>query len=147
MNCRFCQAELTNVFVDLQSSPPSNNFLTYQQLNEKEIYFPLVVFTCDKCFLVQLDEYKKANEIFSREYVYYSSFSSTWLKHCERYAYSVINRFGLNEKSFVTEIASNDGTLLTAWKGQGFDVLGVDPARNIADKANQRGITTQRSVI
>ena len=111
MNCRFCKNQLNTVFVDLNNSPPSNAFLSYEQLREEEIYYPLIAYVCEKCFLVQIDEYKKAIEIFNREYVYFSSFSSTWIKHCGLYANSVIDRFRLNDHSFVVEIASNDGYL------------------------------------
>src|SRR5688572_22020579 len=112
MLCRFCKTELTHVFIDLINSPASNSFLTTDQLNEPEIFFPLKVFTCTNCFLVQIDEYKKSDDIFDAEYVYFSSFSSSWLAHAKKYTEQMIDRFGFSAKSHVIEIASNDGYLL-----------------------------------
>jgi hypothetical protein len=109
MKCRFCKTELTDVFIDLFNSPASNSFLTKEELNEPETYFPLKVFTCPECFLVQIDEYKKSGDIFSNQYAYFSSYSSSWLAHSKKYAEMMIRRFGLNENSQVIEIASNDG--------------------------------------
>jgi len=86
MNCRFCKTNLTDVFIDLGNSPASNSFLTKEQLNEPETFFPLKVFTCPQCFLVQVDEFKKSEAIFNNEYVYFSSFSSSWLAHAKHYA-------------------------------------------------------------
>ena len=84
MNCRFCKHPLHNKFVDLVSSPPSNSFLTSEQLNEPEPYFPLTIYACTNCYLVQVDEYKKAEEIFNRDYVYFSSYSKSWVEHARR---------------------------------------------------------------
>jgi SAM-dependent methyltransferase len=142
MNCRFCNHKLSNLFVDLNSSPPSNAFLTKEQLNEGEVYYPLILYVCDQCYLVQIDEYKKADEIFNQEYVYFSSYSSTWLKHCEQYSELVTNRFGLNEKSLVMEIASNDGYLLQYFKNKNIPVLGIEPTRGTAYVAIAKGINT-----
>lgn len=85
MNCRFCKEPLYNKFVDLVNCPPSNAFLTYEQLSEPELYFPLTIYACDTCHLVQVDEYKKAKEIFNSEYVYFSSYSKSWVEHARRY--------------------------------------------------------------
>src|SRR5262249_46948158 len=112
MQCRFCNTDLIHEFIDLVNSPASNSFLRAEQLNEPEVFYPLKVFTCHKCFLVQLDEYKKSEAIFNNEYVYFSSYSRSWLEHASRYADKMVERFGFNEKSLVVELASNDGYLL-----------------------------------
>lgn len=142
MNCRFCTSPLTHVFIDLFNSPPSNSFLTKEQLNEPEIFYPLKVFICDKCFLVQVDEYKKSSAIFSSDYVYFSSFSTSWLAHAKAYTKKMIGRFGLNENSKIVEIASNDGYLLQYFKEQNIPVLGIEPTTNTAEAAKQKGIET-----
>ena len=142
MNCRFCKAPLTHVFIDLYNSPASNSFLTREQLNEPEIFYPLKVYTCDKCFLVQVDEYKKSDAIFSSDYVYFSSFSTSWLTHAKEYTQKMTGRFGLNETSKVVEIASNDGYLLQYFKEQNIPVLGIEPTANTAEVAVQKGIET-----
>lgn len=143
MNCRFCNNRLKFVFLDLNNCPPSNSFLTVEELNEAEVYYPLKLYVCDKCFLVQLDEYKKAKEIFNKDYLYFSSFSTSWLKHCELYADNVEKRFGLNNKSLVVEIASNDGYLLQFFKRKGIPVLGIEPTGNTAQVALEKGIETE----
>lgn len=140
MQCRFCKAPLTNVFIDLVNSPASNSFLTAEQLNEPEIFYPLKVFTCEKCFLVQIDEYKKSDAIFDSNYVYFSSFSSSWLKHAEQYTDKMTERFGYNQNSLVIEIASNDGYLLQYFKEKSIPVLGIEPTVNTAESAKQKGI-------
>lgn len=142
MNCRFCKAPLTHVFIDLNNSPASNSFLTKEQLNEPEIFYPLKVFICDKCFLVQVDEYKKSDAIFSSNYVYFSSFSTSWLAHAKEYTNKVTERFGLNTTSKVIEIASNDGYLLQYFKQRNIPVLGIEPTANTAEAAEQKGIET-----
>jgi len=140
MLCRFCKEELKDVFIDLVNSPPSNSFLTRQQLNEPEVFFPLKVYTCNNCFLVQVDEYKKSDAIFDDEYVYFSSFSSSWLAHAKKYTEKMIDRFGLSEKSQVIEIASNDGYLLQYFKQKNIPVLGIEPTANTAKVAEEKGI-------
>src|SRR5688572_32452586 len=112
MNCRFCKTELKHVFIDLLNSPPSNSFLKEDQLNEPEVFYPLKVYTCHNCFLVQIDEYKKSEAIFNSNYAYFSSYSLTWLAHAEKYSEMMINRFGIDRNSKVIELASNDGYLL-----------------------------------
>src|SRR5687767_1788631 len=116
MNCRFCGTGLKHEFVDLGGSPPSNSYLRADQLNEPEIFYPLRVFVCEKCFLVQIDEYKKAAEIFDENYAYFSSFSKSWLEHSRQYVETMCARFGFDENSQVIEIASNDGYLLQYFK-------------------------------
>src|SRR5687767_12051631 len=116
MQCRFCKTELQHVFIDLGHSPASNSFLSHAQLNEPEVFFPLKVFTCHKCFLVQVDEYKTSDSIFNNEYVYFSSYSTSWLKHAKQYTDRMTERFAFNSSSLVVEIASNDGYLLQYFK-------------------------------
>ena len=140
MYCRFCKSELTDVFIDLINSPASNSFLTEEQLNEPEAYYPLKVFTCQNCFLVQIDEYKKSDDIFNNEYVYYSSYSSTALQHAKKYVEKMIDRFHFNGQSQVIEIASNDGYLLQYFKERGVPVLGIEPTGNTAEVSRSKGI-------
>ncbi|HQX42608.1 MAG TPA: class I SAM-dependent methyltransferase, partial [Niabella sp.] len=140
MNCRFCKTNLTDVFIDLGNSPASNSFLTKEQLNEPETFFPLKVFTCPQCFLVQVDEFKKSEAIFNNEYVYFSSFSSSWLAHAKHYADKMQDRFGFDENSFIVEIASNDGYLLQYFKEKNIPVLGIEPSANTAEAAAKKGI-------
>jgi len=140
MQCRFCKTELEHIFIDLVNSPASNSFLTEQELNEPETFFPLKVFTCHNCFLVQVDEYKKSDAIFDSGYVYFSSYSTSWLAHAKRYTDLMKERFALNENSLVIEVASNDGYLLQYFKEKGIPVLGVEPTANTAEAAKQKGI-------
>ena len=142
MNCRFCKKALTTKFVDLNNCPPSNSFLSAQQLNEPECYYPLTTYVCDECFLVQIDEYKKAREIFNNDYVYFSSYSKSWVEHARRYADSMVDRFHFDENSLVVEIASNDGYLLQHFKNKGIPVLGIEPTKNTANVAIIKGIPT-----
>jgi SAM-dependent methyltransferase len=142
MKCRHCGNGSFIPFADLQNCPPSNAMLTGEMLNEPEAYYPLVVEVCDLCFLVQVDEHKKAAEIFSEEYTYFSSFSSSWLDHARRFAEHAVDRLGLGPQSRVIEIASNDGYLLQYFKAAGVPVLGVDPTANTAAVARAKGIET-----
>jgi 2-polyprenyl-3-methyl-5-hydroxy-6-metoxy-1,4-benzoquinol methylase len=114
--------------------------LSLEELNEPEVFYPLKLFVCDKCFFVQIDEYKKSEEIFSDKYAYFSSFSSTWLEHARRYVEMVTARLGLNTESFVTEIGSNDGYLLQYFKEKNIPCLGIEPAKNTAEVARGKGI-------
>lgn len=142
MQCRFCKTELSQVFIDLVNSPTSNSFLTKEQLNEPEVFYPLKTFTCPKCFLVQVDEYKKSDAIFNSDYVYFSSYSTSWLKHAKAYTEKMIDRFGYNEASKVVEIASNDGYLLQYFLEKKVSVLGIEPTANTAEVAKGKGIET-----
>lgn len=142
MNCRFCKTPLKDVFIDLVNSPASNSFLSEEQLNEPETFYPLKVFTCSKCFLVQVDEYKKSDAIFNSDYVYFSSFSTSWLEHCRNYTDEMARRFGLNGESLAIEVASNDGYLLQYFKEKKIPVLGVEPTANTAKVAMDKGIDT-----
>lgn len=140
MNCRFCKHTVETEFADLVNSPASNSYLTYEQLNEPEVFYPLKVMVCEKCFLVQVDEYKKSADIFNADYAYFSSFSTSWLAHCKKYTEMMIARFGFNDKSLVTEIASNDGYLLQYFKENNVPVLGIEPTANTAAVAIKKGI-------
>jgi 2-polyprenyl-3-methyl-5-hydroxy-6-metoxy-1,4-benzoquinol methylase len=140
MNCRFCKNTLTHEFVDLGFSPPSNSYLKASQLNEPETFFPLRIMVCEKCFLVQIDEFAKHDDIFNADYAYFSSFSTSWLAHAKAYTLMMIERFGFNSKSQVIEIASNDGYLLQYFKENGVPVLGIEPTANTAAAAKEKGI-------
>lgn len=142
MNCRFCNTEVTHVFIDLINSPASNSFLTKEQLNEPEAFYPLKVFTCSTCFLVQVDEYKKSDAIFNSDYVYFSSYSTSWLQHAKKYTELMIQRFGFNSNSLVVEVASNDGYLLQYFAEKKIPVLGIEPTANTAAVAIQKGVRT-----
>jgi hypothetical protein len=130
------------VFIDLVNSPASNSFLTEQQLNEPEVFYPLKVFVCGYCYLVQVDEYKKSDAIFNGDYVYFSSFSSSWLAHAKKYVNMVTDRFRLGHQSQVIEIASNDGYLLQNFVEKKIPVLGIEPTKNTAEVAIKKGIET-----
>ena len=142
MHCRFCNNLLTHEFIDLVNAPPSNSFLTKEQLNDPEVFYPLRLFVCDKCFLVQVDEYKKSDEIFSQDYAYFSSFSKTWLDHAKKYVDMITGRIELNTTSYVIEIASNDGYLLQYFNEKQIPCLGIEPSANTAQAARQKGIDT-----
>ena len=140
MICRFCKNTLKHEFVDLGFSPPSNSYLKASNLNEPEIFFPLRIMVCEKCFLVQIDEFAKHDDIFNSEYAYFSSFSTSWLAHAKAYTQMMIARFGFNHTSQVVEIASNDGYLLQYFKEHGVPVLGIEPTANTAAAAKEKGI-------
>ncbi len=142
MNCRFCNNTLKHVFIDLVNSPPSNSYLTKEQLNEPEVFYPLKLFVCENCFLVQIDEIKKASEIFSHDYAYFSSYSTSWLEHAHRYVDMITERFGYDEQSQVMELASNDGYLLQYFQKQNISALGIEPSKNVAHAAQEKGIET-----
>jgi len=139
--CRFCGAGLQRTFVDLGASPLCETYPSAADLNRGEVYFPLHVYVCDQCFLVQLEEYASADNIFS-DYAYFSSYSDSWLKHAENYCDSMTKRFGLSEKSFVIEVASNDGYLLQYFVRRDVPVLGIEPAANVAKVAVKKGVAT-----
>lgn len=140
MKCRFCQHTLSNEFVDLGFSPPSNSFLGKEELTAPETFYPLKIMVCEKCFLVQIDEFAKHDDIFSKDYAYFSSFSTSWLAHAKSYTKKMIDRFHFNDQSQVIEIASNDGYLLQYFKEQGVPVLGIEPTANTAAVAQKKGI-------
>jgi 2-polyprenyl-3-methyl-5-hydroxy-6-metoxy-1,4-benzoquinol methylase len=142
MLCRFCKTPLHHEFIDLFNAPASNSFLTKEQLNEPEVFYPLKVFVCDNCFLVQVDEYKKSDAIFDSNYAYFSSYSTTWLAHSKKYTEMAIRRFRLGKDSLAVEIASNDGYLLQYFREKAVPVLGIEPTENTAQVARQKGIET-----
>ncbi len=139
--CRGCGAELTRTFVDLGRSPPSEDFLTEARLLEPEVFYPLDVRVCDVCLLVQLPTYIPAEEIF-REYAYFSSYSDSWVDHAAQFVDEAVDRAGLDQGSHVIEVASNDGYLLQHVLARGIAAVGIEPARNVAEVARQKGIPT-----
>jgi len=126
--CRFCGEPLRFTLVDLGMSPLCESFLSLDQVNQMEPFYPLHVYVCDKCYLAQLEEYVSPEHIFT-EYAYFSSFAVTWLQHAEKYTNLMIERFKLDEKSFVVEVASNDGYLLQYFVQKNVPVLGIEPAK------------------
>lgn len=142
MNCRFCATALEDVFLDLGCAPPSNAFLTEQALAAPETWLPLKLYTCSKCRLVQVAEIKPHAELFTPDYVYYSSFSTTWLAHSERYVQQVVERLKLGRDSLVVEVASNDGYLLQYVAARGLPCIGIEPTAGTAKVAQDKGIET-----
>jgi len=140
MNCRFCKTELNKVFVDLVNSPASNSFLSQEQLDEPETFYPLKIYVCDECKLVQIDEYKKSDDIFNKDYAYFSSFSTSWLEHAKSYVEKISDKLSLNQNSLVTEIASNDGYLLQYFVESGIPCIGIEPTSSTAKVAKEKGI-------
>jgi SAM-dependent methyltransferase len=144
MKCRACEAELSHVLVDLVASPPSNSYLSAQNLQEPETFYPLKVFVCEQCWLVQLDEVKQAEEIFDSNYAYFSSYSSSWLAHAKQFSDTATQRFELGADSFVIEVASNDGYLLKNFVASGIPCLGIEPTSSTADVAIAEGVPTRK---
>lgn len=142
LSCRFCEAPLRYVFVDLGTSPLCESYIPADAWNEKKPFYPLCAYVCEECFLVQLDAYVTPDTIFS-EYAYFSSYSDTWLNHAQRYATSAIERFDLDAESRVVEVGSNDGYLLQYFFEKGISVLGVEPAANVAEAATDKDIPTR----
>ncbi len=141
LKCRFCAAPLTRTFVDLGMQPLSNAYVDRAAAQSMEPFFPLHVYVCDACLLVQLPEFASPERLFG-DYAYLSSMSDSWLDHCRRYAGQVTERFGLSASSLVVEVASNDGYLLRFFKERGIPVLGIEPAANVAAIAEKSGIPT-----
>jgi SAM-dependent methyltransferase len=139
--CRFCGAGLRQTFVDLGMSPLCETYPSAEELNRGETYYPLHVYVCEECWLVQLEEYESAENIFS-DYAYFSSFSDSWLKHADKYCQQMIARFGLNNRSLAVEVASNDGYLLQYFVQRSVPVLGIEPAANVAKVAVEKGVPT-----
>jgi SAM-dependent methyltransferase len=140
MNCRNCGEKLSLTFVDFGSAPPSNAYLTLKTINEPEKWFPLRIKICKSCWLVQTEDYSGANELFTPDYAYFSSFSSTWLAHAKKYVEDVAKRFRLDSKSYVIEVAANDGYLLQYVKEKGIPCLGIEPTNSTATAARENGI-------
>jgi len=141
--CRFCAAPLTHTFVDLGTSPLCQKHVEPEDFNKAEAIYPLHAFVCGSCFLVQLEEFVTPEGIFADNYAYFSSFSDSWLDHARRYVESVVPRFGLNQNSFVVELASNDGYLLKNFVARKIPCLGIEPAGNCAEAAMKIGVPTQ----
>ncbi len=144
MNCRHCHTPLQHVFLDLGFAPPSNAYLTDAELSKPECYFPLKLFVCEKCWLVQTEDYAQADELFSPDYAYFSSTSTGWLAHAAQYAESMIDRLQLNQDSLVIEVASNDGYLLRNFVAAGIPCLGIEPTASTAAVAEKLGIPVMR---
>ena len=137
--CRFCHTGLQRTFVDLGMSPLCESFLTREQLNQMEPFYPLHAYVCEECFLVQVEEYVGPEQIFS-EYAYFSSYSRAWLEHAKSYTDMIVSRLGLDHTSQVIELGSNDGYLLQYFMARGIRVLGVEPAGNVAAAAIAKGV-------
>jgi SAM-dependent methyltransferase len=141
MRCRHCSAPLQQVFADLGTSPPSNAYLQAQDLNAPEAWYPLRVLVCNRCWLVQTEDFAQADQLFSADYAYFSGFSTSWLAHARRYVTDSIARFGLNAQSLVVEVAANDGYLLQYVQEAGIPCLGVEPTASTAAAARSKGLT------
>lgn len=141
-HCRSCGSTLEQNFLDLGMSPLANSYIKPEQRNRMEPFYPLHVYVCGQCLLVQLEEFTSPHDIFS-DYAYFSSFSDSWLAHAKAYVDMIAERFSLGRDSRVVEIASNDGYLLQNFAARGIPALGVEPAANVAEAANKRGINTK----
>ncbi|MDH4120886.1 MAG: class I SAM-dependent methyltransferase [Deltaproteobacteria bacterium] len=140
MNCRHCRKPLNHVFLDLGYAPPSNAYLSPADLHGPEQYFPLKLFVCESCWLVQTDDYTQADELFKSDYAYFSSTSKSWLKHAADYCGMITQKLGLNQNSLVIEVASNDGYLLKNFVAQAIPCLGIEPTEGTAKAAQALGI-------
>jgi 2-polyprenyl-3-methyl-5-hydroxy-6-metoxy-1,4-benzoquinol methylase len=139
--CRFCYTPLKHSFCDLGMTPLSNSYLPSESLEKGEVFYPLHAYVCAKCFLVQVKQYELPENIFG-DYAYFSSYSDSWLKHCQKYVDEITLRLRFNESAQVVEIASNDGYLLQFFKEKNIPVLGIEPAANVAKVAQEKGIPT-----
>ena len=144
MNCRHCKEKVDQPFLDLGCAPPSNAYLTKEDLHRPEVYYPLRLFVCTNCWLVQTEDFAQATELFRADYAYFSSTSITWLDHAEKYCDSITKRLSLNNESFVVEVASNDGYLLKNFVKAGISCLGIEPTEGTAQVAEQQGIPVLR---
>ena len=144
MKCRHCHTALEHTFLDLGFAPPSNAYLKKAELKRPELYYPLKLKVCAKCWLVQTEDYAQTDLLFSPDYAYFSSTSSSWLAHAKRYAQQIIGFLGLNRDSFVIEVASNDGYLLKNFVAEGISCLGIEPTDSTAAAAEQLGIPVLR---
>ena len=140
MRCRHCSTELTNTFIDLGSSPPSNSYVSKEALKEVEQCYPLRVMVCDHCWLVQTEDFVKVDEMFASDYAYFSSYSTSWLKHAKSYVEQVSSKFYLNSNSMVVEIAANDGYLLQFINDKNIPCYGIEPTHGTAQAAREKGI-------
>ena len=139
--CMFCGAPLQHTFVDLGMSPLCESYISVEKLNQMEPFYPLHAYVCEKCFLVQLDEYVSPEDIFS-EYAYFSSYSDSWVEHAKNYTDMIVNRLALDKRSYVVELASNDGYLLQHFVRKGIPCLGIEPAANTARVAEEKGVSS-----
>ncbi|MBT8562131.1 class I SAM-dependent methyltransferase [Polynucleobacter paneuropaeus] len=144
MKCRHCKNVLKNVFLDLGFTPPSNDYVSKDDLSAPEKTFPLKLFVCDGCWLVQTEDYSQANELFSKDYAYFSSTSKSWLEHSARYVEKISKYLNLSKDSFVIEVASNDGYLLKNFVESGIPCLGIEPTDSTADAAEKIGVPVLR---
>jgi hypothetical protein len=140
--CRFCNSDRVHSMVDLGMSPLCESFLSLEQVNQMEAFYPLHVYVCEECFLVQLEEFVPREDIFT-EYAYFSSYASSWVQHAKDYTDMVVERFGLGENNYVVELASNDGYLLQHFVNKSIPALGIEPAANVAKAAIEKGVPTQ----
>jgi SAM-dependent methyltransferase len=140
MKCRHCARPLERVFADLATAPASNAFLTREQLAAPELFYPLRVLVCEGCWLVQTEDYAAREALFTEDYVYFSSYSASWLAHAEALATAAIERHALTGESLVVEVAANDGYLLQYFKARGIPCLGIEPTHSTATVARARGI-------
>lgn len=141
MKCRFCDNTLKKIFADLGETPLANSYLTKETIKEYEKKFPLRALVCEECFLVQVDEFEKPQNIFN-DYAYFSSYSTSWLEHVKEFSNEIIKKFSLDSNNQIIEIASNDGYLLKNFKEKNIPVLGIEPASNVAKVAEKNGIRT-----
>jgi hypothetical protein len=144
VNCRHCHTALAYPFLDLGFAPPSNAYLSYAELSRPETYYPLRVLVCHNCWLVQTEDYAKADALFSSDYAYFSSTSSSWLAHAADYASDITHELALNKDSFVIEVASNDGYLLKNFVASGIPCLGIEPTDSTAAAAENNGVNVLR---
>lgn len=145
MNCRHCDSPLSHVFLDLGFAPPSNAYLCDRDLRAPEVWLPLKLYVCDRCWLVQTEDYTRAEDLFRSDYAYFSSTSCTWLEHAQRYADEMRQRLELNSNNFVVEIASNDGYLLKNFVAANIPCLGIEPTGSTARAAEELGIPVLRA--
>ena len=144
MKCRHCARPLDQVFLDLGFAPPSNAYITADLLRQPERYFPLRLFVCDGCWLVQTDDYAQASDLFNNDYAYFSSTSRSWLDHAAAYVSMITRRLGLGANSHVLEVAANDGYLLKNFVHAGIPCLGIEPTASTAEAAEQAGVPIRR---
>lgn len=142
LTCRFCDATLSQTFVDLGLSPVANDYIPFEKNETSETFYPLHAYVCTRCWLVQLPEYRTDGELFTDDYAYFSSYSTSWLAHVKQYAQIMVKKFGLDKTKLVIEPGSNDGYLLQYFRQLGIPVLGIEPTKNTAAAARAKGIPT-----
>ncbi len=141
--CRHCGHSLDKVFLDLGSAPPSNAYVSHENLQGPEIWFPLRVLVCDRCWLVQTEDYAGREKLFNDEYAYFSSFSSSWLAHSEQFVESIVKRLSLTAQSCVVEVAANDGYLLQYVQSRSIPCYGIEPTASTAAAARAKGLQVE----